>query len=393
MALGLALATAACIGPSAAPAGTSGAGPISVTSSPAPTSQAPAAASAASRPTSTPAVTTSPTTGVAIDRNYGLLIRRSDGRSLVVRDYDGAVVSSVNESTLVYAVSRDGREVAYFPGTELRELWIAPVRDLGDRRKLAALSDERGIGLVWAPDGSSLMFAAASAALGPDPEPAPQYTALRVIGRDGSGLHELARIATGQHVRPVAWDPARQLGAAVEGLGQKGPGRYVIVSARPGSGGSVGFMDLPGARENNVGIEGLQASSDARFAMAIWRTVGAADVIRYWPLAALDPGRMRELMPQPAGEMIRGASWRPKSLEIGVNLGGKFQLWTLDGQRRPVRDIGSSVYFSFRHDGSSLYSASGPGEEIEIADLTDRTTTPHRLPGGGIGVSVDLTGP
>lgn len=102
---------------------------------------------------------------------------------------------------------------------------------------------------------------------------------------------------------------------------------------------------------------------------------------------------MREVMRSPVGEMIRGAAWRPRSLEIGVNLGGKFQLWTLDGERRSVRDIGASVYFSFRYDGSSLYSASGPGEEIEITDLADRTTTPRRLPAGGIGVSVDLSGP
>jgi hypothetical protein len=325
--------------------------------------------------------------------DYGTLIRRSDGELRVQRESDGAVVASFAANALYTAVSRDGREVAFLAGPDQRELWVARARDLGDRRRIATLEEaERGAGVVWAPDGSSVMFAAASSAMTPGPAPAPRYTALRIIGRDGAGLHELTRVETGQWVRPLAWDPSKQLGAAEEGLGQKGPGRYVLMSTRPIQEGPSGtsnvrFIDLPDARAADVSIDQLEASPDARFVMSTWR-YPERDVIRFWPLEGLDFGRIRELTPERAQQRIRGAVWRPATLEIGVNVEGDLHHWTLDGQRRTVRNLGPAVYFSFRYDGTALYSATGPGGEIEITELA--TSATRRLPGGGIGRSINL---
>ena len=324
--------------------------------------------------------------------DYGTLNRRSDGELRVFRESDGAVVATLSADALYTAVSRDGRDVAYFAGSDQRELWIATARDLGNPRRLATLEAERGVGLVWAPDGSSLMYAAASSDMTPGPAPAPRYTALRIIERDGAGARELTRIETGQWVRPLAWDPSKQLGAAEEGLGQKGPGRYVLASTRPIQEGASGtsnvrYIDLPDAQGSSGSIDSLEASADARFVMATWR-YSERDVIRFWPLEGLDFGRMRELVPEREGHRIRGAVWRPAPLEIGVNVEGNVQLWTLDGQRRGVRNLGG-VYFSFRYDGTGLYSAGGPGGEIEITELA--TSETRRPPGGlGIGRSVNL---
>jgi hypothetical protein len=341
---------------------------------------------------SLPTVTTTAST-VRQAADYGTLIRRSDGELRVQRESDGAVVASLAANALYTAVSRDGREVAFLAGPDQRELWIARARDLGDRRKVATVEEaERGAGVVWAPDGSGLMFAAASLAMTPGPLPAPRYTALRIIGRDGAGLRELTRVETGQWVRPLAWDPSKQLGAAEEGLGQKGPGRYVLMSTRPIQEGPSGtsnvrFIDLPDARAADVSVDQLEASPDARFVMATWR-YPERDVIRFWPLEGLDFGRIRELAPERAQQRIRGAVWRPATLEIGVNVEGDLHLWTLDGQRSTVRNIGPAVYFSFRYDGTALYSATGPGGEIEITELA--TSATRRLPGGGIGRSINL---
>jgi hypothetical protein len=324
--------------------------------------------------------------------DYGTLIRRSDGELRVHRESDGAVVATLGASVLYAAVSRDGRDLAYFTGTDQRELWVARARDLGNQRKLATLEAERGVGVVWAPDGSSLMFAAASDAMTPGPLPAPRYTALRIIGRDGADLRELTRIETGQWVRPLAWDPSKQLGAAEEGFGQKGPGRYVLMSTRPIQEGPSGtsnvrYIDLPDAQGTDVSVDQLEASPDARFVMATWR-YSDHDVIRFWPLEGLDFGRIRELFPERAQQRIRGAVWRPATLEIGVNVEGELHLWMLDEHRSNVRNIGPAVYFSFRYDGTGLYSASGPGGEIEITELA--TSVTRRLPGGGVGRSVNL---
>jgi hypothetical protein len=323
--------------------------------------------------------------------DYGTLNRRSDGELRVFRESDGALVATLSANALHTAVSRDGRDVAYFAGPDQRELWVARARDLGNPRRLATLEAERGVGLVWAPDGSSLMYAAASSDMTPGPAPAPRYTALRIIERDGAGARELTRIETGQWVRPLAWDPSKQIGAAEEGFGQKGPGRYVLASTRPMQEGPSGtsnvrYIDLPDAQDTSASIDSLEASADARFVMATWR-YSDRDVIRFWPLEGLDFGRMRELAPERAGHRIRGAVWRPAPLEIGVNVEGNVQLWTLDGQRRGVRNLGG-VYFSFRYDGTGLYSAGGPGGEIEITELA--TSETRRLPGGGIGRSVSL---
>jgi hypothetical protein len=295
---------------------------------------------------------------------------------------DGSVAAVLNEPSGMLAASANGREIAYWGGTDGRELWVAQVRDLQQRRKLLTLTNERGAGIVWSPDGSSLMFAATEVTYGPRPDAAPTYTALRAISLDGSVLRELAHIATGQFIRPVAWDATRGMGAAEEGLGQKGPGRYVLVGTMPlvadgGNTSNVRFMDLPDAKDANVVVGQLQASSDARFVMATWNYAGG-DLVRFWPLEGLDFGRMRELTAEHSGETIRGAAWRPKSLEIGVNVAGNFQLWTLDGERHPVRSLGgSAVHFAFRYDGTALYSAPGGSGRLELSDLI----TPARVVG------------
>ena len=310
---------------------------------------------------------------------YGVAVRRPDGRVDVLHEQDGSAVATLNDPSSTLVVSPNGREIAYWGGIDARELWIAPARDLQQRRKLTTITNERGAGIVWSPDGASLLVGAASTTFGPGPEAAPIYTALRVIGRDGSGLREIARIDTGQFVRPLAWDAAQDLGAAEEGAGQKGPGRYVLISARStrpllieGSKTSyVRFMDLPDAREANVSVEQPQASADGRFVMSTWHYYGGRDVIRFWPLEGLDGGRIRDLAPERPGETIRGAAWRPQSLEIGATVAGTFQLWALDGQRRRVRDLGGTAAFlSFRYDGTALYVAALPGTgRIELTEL------------------------
>lgn len=347
---------------------------------------------------SIPAIAVSPALTARPAAGYGVLSRQPDGRMKLLREQDASVVASLDEPSAATAVSADAREVAYWGGTDGRELWVARARDLGQRRKLLTLENERGAGIVWSLDGTSLMVAAASTTFGPGPLAAPTYTALRVIGRDGSAVRELARIETGQFVRPLAWDPARDLGAAQEGLGQKGPGRYILVSSRPlviegPKTSNVRFMDLPDARDAGVVVRPLQASSDARFVMATW-SYGGRELIRFWPLEGLDFGRMRELVPEKAAETLLGAVWRPRSLEIGVNVAGHFQVWTLDGQRRRVRDLGgSTTALWFRYDGTALYSADTSGGRVELTDLTSVPPRSRELPGalGAIIGSVDLT--
>lgn len=352
---------------------------------------------------SIPPLVSSSTPAPAASDNYGLLVRHPDGKASVVRESDGAAVATLTEPSTVFAPSPNGAEVAYFGGADGDELWLARARDLGGRTKLLTLRDERGTGIVWSPDGTSLMIGAASKTLqGPAPHPAPAYTALRTLARDGSGLRELARIANGQSVRPLAWDPGRDIGAAEEGLGQKGAGRYVIASHDrilvEGSGVSskIRYIDLPEARDANVIVDALRASPDARFVMGTWYYGGQRSVVRFWPLEGSDFGRTRELVPENPGEVLRGAHWRPGTVEIVANVAGNLQIWTLDGQRRSVRNLGgSAVFLSVRYDGSAVYSAPAGNGRLTVIELSPpHTTRDIRLDGlEGVLHSVRLSEP
>lgn len=319
---------------------------------------------------SIPAIPVAAAATAAPADQYGLIGRRCCGLIDVLRESNAENLGGIYTTIGFFDISPDGREIAFW---DQRELWIAPASAPTSVTKLLTLSSEHAAGVVWSTDGKELLIAVGSTTSTPGPGPQPIWTALRVVGRDGSGLRELARIETGQTVRPLAWDPSRGMGAAVEYLGEKGPGRYILVADHPVVSGStesnVRFMDLPDARDAQVGIGELEVSEGARFVMATWN-YGGRDLIRVWPLEGIDIGRTRELTPSTPGETIRGALWRPRTFEIGVNVSGNFELWTLDGQRRRVRSFGASaVAFLFRYDGTALYSAAMSSGRLELTDL------------------------
>jgi hypothetical protein len=346
---------------------------------------------------SIPSFAASPAPTSRSSAGYGVLIRRPDGRIDLLPE-GGSAPTTLDTRADALAVSPDGRDIAYWGGPDARELWIAPARAFQGGRILLTLTDERGTGIVWSPDGESLMFAAASTTFGPGPLAAPTYTALRVITFVGPpDPRELARIDTGQVVRPLAWDGSRGIGAAQEGAGQKGPGRYIVVANHTiVTGGTkdsnIRFVDLPDALEPSVAIGRLQASSDARFVMARWH-YSDRDLVRFWPIEGLDMGLLRELAPERAGDSISDAAWRPRSLEIGVNTAGQFQLWTLDGQRRQVRGLTEGVTLSFRYDGSALYSTTIGNGQLELTELIAPFGTRQLPPAPGPALaSVELGG-
>jgi hypothetical protein len=339
---------------------------------------------------SIPAITVPPATTAAPAEHYGLVGRRCCGAIDVLRESNAENLGGIYTIIGFFAISPDGREIAFWDG---RELWIAPASAPRSAIRVLSLESEGASGVVWSTDGKELLLAVESSRYTPGPGPQPIYTALRIVGRDGSGLRELARIETGQRVRPLAWDPSRGLGAAVETFGEKGPGRYILVADHPvvisgSTTSNVRFMDLPDAREAQVTIGELRVSIDARFVMATW-SYGGRDMIRIWPLEGLDFGRTRELTPSTPGETIRGALWRPRSFEIGVNVSGNFELWTLDGQIRRLRSFdASAVAFMFRYDGTALYSAAMSSGRLELTDLTsgDVSELPSNLGDGSASV-------
>jgi len=347
---------------------------------------------------SIPPITSAPAPSAKPASQYGFVVRESPSRVAIVRE-DGSAVATLDDVSGAVAVSGDGRQLAYWGGQNATELWIGPVGDLQRRRKIVTLSNERGAGLVWSPTGKTLMFAAASLTLAAGPVGAPTYSALRVVGIDGSGVIELAHIATGRDIRPVAWDETRDIGGAEEALGPTGPGRYIVVSThsvieRKGLTSNYRLIDLPDAQDASVVVGSLQASNDARFVMATW-DYPDRHLVRFWPIYGLDNAGIRELTPEHASDTLHDARWRPNSVEIDVNVGGHLQLWTLDGQRRDIPATSGLTFFAFRHDGTGVYIARVGSGELELIDLMIPSADARGIPAptGAIVTSVDLGQP
>jgi hypothetical protein len=325
---------------------------------------------------------------------YGVVVRESTAAVQVMNEL-GSVVVTLDDPTGLVAGSADGRRIAYWGGANAAELWVADLRDPQHHQKVLTLSDERGAGVVWSPTGKTLMFAAKPLSVGPGRPAA--YTALRVVGLDGSSASELARVATDRDIRPLTWDERRDLAAAEEDVASNLPGRYILASAHPlvqesnGTTSNYRIIDLPDAQSPGVVVAPLEASSDGRFVMATWYYPDR-QVVRFWPVEGLDFGRTRELSAEHGGDRVQGARWRPMTLEIGVNVAGQLELWTLDGQRLSTDLRLGDLFFAFRHDGTAVYSMNAAGVPRDLTEISPRASTTRSLPAlaGALLLSVNL---
>jgi len=346
--------------------------PASITSaSPSPTSsttQAPAASTAPAR-TATPAAP-----AVKPDAQHGLIV--ATGNMRTEDDPRGLQEPSLFMTTPTsgYSVSPDGKRIALIRTSQTGEqiVTFSTARPNAVTTVLdLAGSGERATGLVWAGDApDSILFNAVKETRAPGGgDLIWEYSALRSVDLATRDVREIVRIA-GQNTRlwPLAWLPARQIAAAAE-LPQRGPvASYVTVR----NGGIERTAISP-----NPNVASFTASRDGlRVVLSLPTSV------RWWPVD--QPNAAKELAAQP-GETLGHAEFRPATDEIGVGVadGGRFEIWTLTGQRRVVASRVAG-FLRWRVDGTAAIASSDP-YAVVLIDPVSGATTP--LPGGGFPVA------
>lgn len=331
---------AACTSPAASPAPPSGAGPT-----PAPTATA----------TTAPAPPATAPSSTSADR-YGLVVR-STARS----ETDPRPLAELGGEASSAAVSPDGRRVALWEPVVTegsgRVLWVmegsAPDRA---RVVLTLPPGERaatstGGGVVWSSDGMALLIGVISTGAVSQPGAPPgipshivPYAAIRSVDPATGDVRELARRERSFPLRPVAWDRARGIAAAV-GVGPNGSASgYVIAAA--GRPAVVADCCASGAAYRVV------ASRDAARVLAV--ADRSPSSLHIWPTA--DPTQLTAMDAAP-GERIEKALWRDDRAVVVLLSGDapgaqRLELWRLDGSRRVLLRDARDLW-GVRFDGSA----------------------------------------
>lgn len=305
------------------------------------------------------------------DSRHGLIVATGNIRT----EDDPRGIQQSLFPTSSFGVSPDGKRIAVIrtsqTGQQIVTFTTARPNDLTTAVDLTT-SGELASRVVWAGDGSdSLLFDAVKETRGHGggDNAIWEYSALRSVNLSTREVREVVRIA-GQNTKlwQLAWLPARQLIGALE-MRQLGPvANYVVVRN--------------GAIERNAinpspGVASFVASRDGQRIV-----VSLSTSVRWWQVD--QPSAAKDLPAQP-GETLGHAEFRPGADELGVGVpeGGRFEIWTLAGQRRVVASrVGNFLHW--RVDGTAAMASPDPTAVLLIDPATGATTP---LPGGGFPVA------
>ncbi len=269
-----------------------------------------------------------------------------------------------------FAVSPDGRYIAFWkPGSPVQ------LRVTGGASELtyATLSaGQRGGGIAWSADGAALLYSTETGNFGIGG--GGNSATLNIYEVAPNGRHGTVidtQTNTGWLYRPIAWDRSATLAAA--GLTGEGAGMayYVTVKIDPSGPSTVNKVDTRG---NGMDMNGVRASSDAKFVLGTDFTTGN---VKFWPIADYAANKIA------SGTGRTGARWQPGTHKIGfISADGGFVLFTADDGTASTAFRGvkpGSAVRTFRADGTAVVLAFvSPGS----AGLGSTDYTLYRLSDG-----------
>lgn len=336
-------------------------------------------ASVASASPSVPSVTTIPPApsnptlspsasapAVRPDARHGLIV--ATGNLRTEDDPRGLQEPSLfmTAPTSSYTASPDGKRIALIrtsqTGQEIVTFSTARPNDVTTVLDLAG-TGEFVTNIVWAGDGADYLVYSADRSAGS----AIAYSVVRSIDLAAKKQSEIARITSGRHLVPLSWRFDTHVGGAVE---QEAPSARVSTYYAIRDNGLVSATALAAAFLPQIG-----ASRDGRRIV-----LSSSTSVRWWPVD--QPAAAKELVAA-SGDTLGHVEFRPGTDEIGVNAGGRFEIWTLDGQRR-VAATRVGDFDHWRVDGTAAITSPGPNTVLLVDPATGATTP---LPGGGFPVA------
>ena len=350
----------------------------------------PTAATATTAASSSPAATS----GSAVyNDDFGFIVT-DIGPGTNIRTESGAPRPGAGFSQQAYAVSPDGKFVAYWtvsltnsPG-QLRIL--SPLGNATDQTLVTLPVGVRGGGVAWSNDGAAVLYSTETGNFGISG--GPNSATLNVYELAASGRHGTTidtQTNTGWVYRPIAWDRSADLAAAALTGDGGGMSFYVTVRLNPDNSYTVQRVDT---RSRDIGIVTLgSASTDAKLVLAI---EGSAANVVWWPLADISAKKTA------AGTGKTGAQWQPGTHKIGfISADGGFALFQADdgSASTPFRGVkaGSTVR-TFRADGTAVVlsfippGSTGLGStDYTLTRLADGASVTFQAT-GGLGASVRL---
>ena len=315
----------------------------------------------------------------AYNDDFGFVLTEpGQGTSTTVRSESGARLSTLDQSH--FAVSPDGRQIAWFtPNGSQQQLLVASAADVKKVIFSSGLpANERGGTIVWANDGSGLLYQTYTIPPAPSTPPGtPSLYAIRRLDLRAAAPSQVVMTSPtpGLVLEPIAWDRAGNVAAVVE-TGDGGfMTSYDVVRF---SGADAVTTKTPVVTFGGQYLAfSVKASSDAKLVFGAALGNGASG-LEWWPLADFA-----------ARHAIPGSSnglWRPQTHEIATVGGcagdpacgpdGGVRLFDADKNAgRIVYGLGTANMNLrvFRADGSALivYAPQVPG-----ANTYDYTLVP-----------------
>ena len=249
--------------------------------------------------------------------DFGFIVTGTNSGVRIRKESSNASVGAF--SAEIFAVSSDGRQIAYFTSATPQQLRVFPAAGNATEQTYVTLSaGTRPGGIVWAADGAGLLYSTETGQFGI--VPGPNSATINIYefaanGRHGTTIY--SQTNTGFVYRPLAWDRSANLAAAFltgEG-GFMGP--YVTVQTAPDNAFTAKQVDTA----IGMAVGTIRASSDGKFVLGVDLSTGD---LRWWPTANYAANKTQ------AGSGKRFAVWRPGTHEIGFMSGDQFWLGDVD---------------------------------------------------------------
>jgi hypothetical protein len=341
-----------------------------------------AAASVSARPSAS-VTTTAPAsaapsasagTSAVYNDDFGFLVLDVGISGTIRKESSNARIGSADG--ISFAISPDGRQVAYWTTGTNQQLRVFPAGDPSRQQTLVTLSTEHGVGVVWSHDGSGLAYSVSTGGGFGNVDSA----AIRTRDLQGTTNNTvLTSTEPGKILQPIAWDRAASIVAA----GVTGDGgfmmEYIVVStATPQA------APKRSAVSGRMTMSSVHASSDAKLVLGVDLDSGA---VKFWPLADLGANKTA------FGTGKTGALWQPGTHKIGALIAdNSFVLQSADdgSASTPFRGAKAGSFVrTFRADGTAVVLSFIPQSSTGLGS-TDYTL--YRLSDGANATFQDLGG-